>query len=180
MAHVICSLQATSAPLVDINKTECTSQDYSGSVCLPELQEWHYCGGGSGPVPISSEVEQETQERETQQILTGLQFLNPSTECVRAFRPFFCLFSFGICDGSGNVVQPSYQDCVALRTDICAKEIQSAIALLDSDPFPPCETFPHNMTLCCKYDNINVYIFTLDVIVTQSYTPFCKPITHYC
>ena len=139
---------------MDINKTICISQDYSGTVCLTELQQLYYCGEESGPVPISSEVDQETQEIEAQQILTGLQFLNPSTECVRAFRPFFCLFSFSVCDGSGHVVQPSYQDCLALRTDTCAGEIQTAITLLGSDLFPPCEMFPHNMTLCCKYQRV--------------------------
>ena len=154
------TIQVTSNSDTHINKTVCISQDYSGTVCLTELQQLYYCGEDSGPVPISSEVDQETQEREAQQILTGLQFLNPSTECVRAFRPFFCLFSFGVCDGSGHVIQPSYQDCVALRTDICTGEIQTAIAFLGSDPFPPCEMFPNNMTLCGKYCNL-IIIYTL-------------------
>ena len=162
--------KAISISLVDINKTSCTSQEYSGTVCLTELQQWYYCGGGSGSVPIPSEIDQEAQEREAQQVLTSLQFLNPSTECVRSFRPFFCLFFFGVCDDRGHVAQPSYQDCVALRSDICVEEIQTAIGLLGTDPFPPCDKVSHNMTLCCKFNESLIYTSISDLLLCLIYT----------
>ena len=74
---------------------------------------------------------------------------------MMAFRPFLCLYLFGLCEGNGNVVQPSYEDCVVLKDVICAEEIKTATALLGSDQLPDCFNFPQNETLCCKF----VYIY---------------------
>ena len=145
--------QTTSDANSNNNKTFCTPKEYTGSVCLSELQQWPHCSKSG--VFIPSDIDQETQEREAQQLLTALQLLNPSESCMMAFRPFLCLYLFGLCEENGNVVQPSYEDCVVLKDVICAEEIKTATALLGSDQLPDCFNFPQNETLCCKF----VYIY---------------------
>ena len=137
---------------IDINKTDCFPKKYSGTVCLAELQQWHYCGENSGPdVLIPSDRDLDIVEREAQQFIIYFQLMNPSKGCLRAFRSFICLYLFGLCDDNGHVVQPSYNDCLHLTTDTCAKEAQELTRLLGPENLPQCADFSHDRILCSKH-----------------------------
>ena len=58
---------------------------------------------------------------------------------MKAFKPFICLLLFGLCNGSGQVMKPSYEECVSIGNESCAQEIKLAM----DDPstvelFPAC------------------------------------------
>lgn len=133
------------------NKTDCSSTKYSGSVCLAELQQWHYCDESSGPdVLIPSDLDQNIVEKEAQQMLTYFRLLNPSKDCLTAFRSFICLYLFGLCDSRGHIIQPSYNECIHLTTDTCVEEVKEITTLLGPERLPQCQDFSHNHILCSK------------------------------
>jgi len=74
-----------------------------------------------------------------QQVLTKLKLLGAREDCVKAFKPFICLLLFGLCNGSGQVMKPSYEECVSIKNESCAQEVKLAM----DDPstvelFPAC------------------------------------------
>ena len=96
--------------------TQEACQDYLLTLqgCLPNRQ-------GSRDVYISVTDQVET-EGLVNPLLNGLRiFVRPSPECRAAVEPFLCLNSFGLCDSSGVVYGPSFEDCVFISTDVCAK-----------------------------------------------------------
>ena len=140
---------------MDISGGSCSPQDYSGTLCLSELEQFNFLDNRSTPgIAIPSDIDQEMQETMAQTILTGLQFLNPSKNCEDLFRPFFCLYIFGgICNASRQVVMPSFQDCVLMKS-VCAEELQKAISLLRTDPFPECSSFPSGTQLSGMFSSL--------------------------
>ena len=74
-----------------------------------------------------------------QHTFTKLQLLGPKEECTATFKPFMCLLLFGLCDGSGQGIQPSYEECVAIKSEGCAEEVQLALSRPDTtELFPEC------------------------------------------
>ena len=74
-----------------------------------------------------------------QQAITKLQQLGARQDCVKAFKPFLCLLLFGLCNSTGQIIKPSYEECVSVENDSCAKEVELAM----DDPstaelFPTC------------------------------------------
>ena len=55
-------------------------------------------------------------EQQVQQLLNGLRFLNPTPECREVVEPFLCLYTFGLCDSSGELYLPSSGECETLTT----------------------------------------------------------------
>ena len=85
------------------------------------------------------------------QVLTlynGLQFLNPSPECEEAVLPFLCLFAFPLCDGSGQLYQPSFGECETLTQDTCGLEWATALSFLGSENLPQCGSLPETSLEC--------------------------------
>ena len=79
-------------------------------------------------------------EQQVNQLLAGLQFLNPSTECENAALPFLCRFTFPLCDSSGDLYLPSSGECETLTTVTCAREWEEAVAFLGRERLPQCES----------------------------------------
>ena len=104
--------------------------------CLPDRQSSSY-------VYISA-ADQEERERQALQILDGLTTLGATPECRTVAEPFICLYLFGLCDSSGMVYAPSYEDCVLISTDLCASEWAMAnrfLPLLGQPSLPECRSF---------------------------------------
>ena len=100
-------------------------------------------------------------EQQVQQLLNGLRFLNPTPECREVVEPFLCLYTFGLCDSSGELYLPSSGECETLTTETCAREWTMAVSLLPNDLLPKCGLLPeipqapdcnskHNIILCMK------------------------------
>lgn len=137
---------------IDTNRTDCSSKNYSGTVCLAELQQWHYCGENNGPdILIPSDIDQDIVGIKAEQLFILIQILNPSKDCLKAFRSFICLHLFGVCDGNGHIVQPSYEDCIQLTTDTCVQEVQDINRLFGPEYLPQCVDFSHDRILCRKH-----------------------------
>ena len=121
---------------------------YSGATCRAELQAYQECfsagsAGSNGDILIRSDINQETVETDAELLIeSGLSFLNPSAECVAAIRPFLCLYLFGVCDSSSQLLQVSSSECVDLRDDICATEWSAAVGFLGPRSLPVCEDLP--------------------------------------
>ncbi len=96
-------------------------------------------------VYISSDVNQTATESQVMLIQGSLPFLNPSTECLDAVDPFFCLYYFGLCDSSGNLFQPSTETCVTISTDICQREWSIAANFIT---LPTCDMFGEQLITC--------------------------------
>ena len=135
-----------------INPLSCSPLQYNGSTCLLELQEWQSClpeRQNDSDVLISSDVEQDVQEEKLQMLLAGLQSLYPSEGCMTAFRSFWCLVLFGLCDGSGQRQLPSYEECITLQAKSCAVEKLIASGIPELAPlFQECAIFRLNTPVC--------------------------------
>jgi len=82
-----------------------------------------------------------------QQTITKLQLLGAGEECVKFFKPFMCLLLFGLCNSSGEVIKPSCEECVAIKSEVCADEAQLAMDNSNTtDLFPSC-----NNNVCGKF-----------------------------
>ena len=50
-----------------------------------------------------------------------------------------CLLLFGLCNSSGQVIKPSCEECVAIKSEVCADEAQLAMKNSNTtDLFPSC------------------------------------------
>ena len=136
-----------------LNPLSCSPLQYNGTTCLLELQERQSClpeRQNDSYVLTSSNVEQDAQEERLQMLLAGLQSLYPSEGCMTAFRSFWCLVLFGLCDGSGQRRLPTYEECITLQAKSCAVEKQIASGVPDLAPlFQECEVFRLNIPVCC-------------------------------
>ena len=116
---------------------------YTGDTCRVELQVYQECfsgGSSDSDILIRSDIDQETVEKEAELLIDGgIAFLAPSAECLAAIRPFLCLYSFGLCDSTGQLRQVSSNECVDLRDDICAREWNAAIVFFGAGALPVCE-----------------------------------------
>ena len=79
-------------------------------------------------------------------LLSRLDFLNPSDDCRRAVVPFLCLYLFGLCDKSGVSVQPTSSRCVEIRDRLCPT--QWALAVQLGADLPECGSFPMESPSC--------------------------------
>ncbi len=128
---------------------------YTGSVCFDQLLSLQNCipgRQGSQVVYISSDVDQTATENQVMLIQGSLSILSPSTECLDAVDPFLCLYYFGLCDSSGNVLEPSEETCVAISTDTCQSNFI---------PFPTCVKFGKQLItcngMCLDWDSSCIY-----------------------
>lgn len=131
----------------------CLPQPYTGSICLLELQEWQSClpeKQNYSDVFIPTDVDQELREEQAHLLFTVLQLLNPSEECQREFKTFWCLLLFSVCDG-GQKRLPSSEQCFQLQTDTCTDIITIATAVPEySEIIQNCNNFRLNNPLCRK------------------------------
>lgn len=127
-----------------------------------ELQYWqsHYSWTqNNSHIYISAETKQEVQEITAQNTFNKLQILHPKEECMSVFKPFMCLLLFGLCNGSGQGMRPSYQECVAMKSEHCAEEVQMALKRPDTAKlFPNCISF-EVVNTCGKLTNFTVMAF---------------------
>ena len=139
-SHVMCSSRPAKTDIV----TNCSvytqeaCQDYLLTLqgCLPDGQRNSY-------VYVSA-TNQEEKEKQAVQILDGLSKIGATSECRAVAEPFLCLYIFGLCDSSGMVYAPSYEDCVLISTDLCASEWATAnqfLPLLGQPSLPECSSF---------------------------------------
>ena len=83
-----------------------------------------------------------------QQTLTKLQLLNPKEKCVNVFKSFMFLLLFGLCNVTGQSIEPLYEECVAIQSESCAEEVQLALSNPNTtELFPDCISF--NVTKTC-------------------------------
>ena len=111
------------------DKFYCSAEPYTGPMCLLELQDWQSClpeKQNDSDVFIPSDVDQELREEQAQLLFTRIQFLNPSQDCQRDFKSFWCLLLYGICDGGGQRRLPSRNFCIQMQTESCAEVIEIA------------------------------------------------------
>ena len=124
---------------------------YTGAVCRPHLEMLQSClsdRSTSSDLEIYVSSTSGQLEQQAQQLLLGLQLLNPTPECREAVEPFLCLYVFGLCDSSGELYLPSSGECETLTTETCAREWTMAQFLLSSDQLPQCDTLPVTSVVC--------------------------------
>ena len=110
------------------------------------------------------------REQQAQQLLAGLNILNPTPECRGVVEPFLCLYIFGLCDGSGELYLPSSGECQTLTSETCAREWRMAVSLLPDDTLPKCETLPEmSQTPQCNYSKHNVLLCISPSLIYGSY-----------
>ena len=80
-------------------------------------------------------------------LLFGLDRLGSSEQCREAVIPFMCLHLFGLCDTSGVFFQPTVQQCLDVRDELCSPEWELVASSLDFD-LPDCETLPTEQPSC--------------------------------
>ena len=139
-SHVMCSSRPAKTDIVTNCSvyTQDACQDYLLTLqgCLPDGQRNSY-------VYVSG-TDQEKKERQAVQILGGLTRIGATSGCRAVAEPFLCLYIFGLCDSSGMVYAPSYEDCVLISTDLCASEWATAnqlLPLLGEPSLPECSSF---------------------------------------
>lgn len=122
---------------------------YEGEECSKELAQWQLCFLGpqdTGEIYLPAALgDQQESEDSASQILTYFHFLNPSPECVAAFRLFLCLERFLLCDASNELYQVTRADCVRLTTDVCKREFNIAANVMT---LPSCDSFIDQKTQC--------------------------------
>ena len=136
----MCSSRAAQTNIVN------TCLVYTGAACQNYLQTLRGCLSDrqSSSYIYVSATDQEEMERQSVQILDGLTTLGATPECRAVAEPFLCLYLFGLCDSSGMVYAPSYEDCVLISTDLCASEWAMAnrlLPLLGLPSLPECRSF---------------------------------------
>ena len=124
---------------------------YIGNVCSKELAQWQLCFLGTqdtSEISLPSLSDQQEIEATAGQLLSIFSLLDPSPECVAAFRPFLCLELFGLCDANNQLHQVTRVDCMRLTTDVCKREYDIAANFLE---LPSCDSFKDQETQClCK------------------------------
>lgn len=126
---------------------------YTGETCRDELLAQQAClTGSSEEILIPHLIDQEETERKAHQLLTErLLFLNSSAKCGVLAQSLFCVNLFGLCDSNNSrVYQSSSTECkTVMLTDICAREWQTMLPLLEQKMAPSCETLPAVPPMLC-------------------------------
>ena len=129
-----------------------TVQIYSGEVCREVLTSLQMCFSDvTSPPPalnIPSIIDQQMGEADVKGLLDGLNFLNPSQECIDAMVPFLCLSAFRSCDSGNNLHTSKREDCIFIRDDVCASEWNQAALFLGAENLPVCENLPPKTDDC--------------------------------
>lgn len=81
-----------------------------------------------------------------QVLLFGLDIQQSSDKCRKAVIPFMCLHLFGLCDSSGVSFQPTMQQCLDVRDELCAAEWELALSL--NFDLPDCGGLPKEQFFC--------------------------------
>ena len=121
--------------------------------CLPDESEELY---------VNSDIDQGKTEVMAMTIISGLNFLNPSPNCLEMAEPFLCLYLFPLCDATNSTYRPTYNECVLLTTDICQREWQMAVQL--SSDLPKCSEFEDAQSICSNstfvlsHSNLSVFL----------------------
>ena len=136
----MCSSRAVQTDIVN------TCTVYIGAACQNYLRILRDCllDRQSSSYVYVSATDQEEKETQAVQILDGLTTLGATPECRAVAEPFICLYLFGLCDSSGVVYAPSYEDCILISTDLCASEWAMAnrfLPLLGQPSLPECRSF---------------------------------------
>jgi len=141
-SNVNCSTDAVSK---DINSSEVCYEH------LTEALQKQNCG-----LPKSGKLKVPNVEV-VQQVLSGLELLNPSEECKKKVTPFLCLSLLGLCSESGVHIQPTNHQCVEIRDQVCRKVWAEAANF--NIELPDCDTLPLSLPPCDPEepdDNMNV------------------------
>ena len=88
----------------------------------------------------------QNEESTASELISGLEFLQPSDACRKAVVPFFCLYLFGLCDESGVSIQPTSGQCKEIRDVLCSREWATAVSF--EFPLPDCNIFPDESAAC--------------------------------
>ena len=133
--------QAESCQLTDGNK-------YTGSVCRETLLSC--LEPGASNIYISPSIDQEEAESSISTLKTSLKAFGASLPCREAAIPFYCLYSFGLCNSNDTLPHsPSVDDCLFISTDVCEIEWLTASRLMLVD-LPVCAELPDQVTLTCN------------------------------
>ena len=73
-------------------------------------------------------------------LLTTFTMLDPSPECRLSIILFYCLYLFGLCDGDGEQIQPTQEQCRDTQFRVCAREWSLAVQYGLS--LPECNLLP--------------------------------------
>ena len=107
-------------------------------MCLPGRQN-------ETEVFIPSDIDQGVREEIAQVLFTDFQL--PSG-CQSEFKSFWCLYLFGVCDGIGQRILPTYDHCIHIQNNTCYHRVEKALErkslLLE------CSNFEVNSTNCSK------------------------------
>ena len=119
------SVPTCSEQLARTDAVNCSSgMVYTQPTCpenLPSLQCCLPDRLSSRDVYISA-TNPEAVEAQANELLSGLDLLDPSQECRAAVQPFLCLNLFGLCDSHGTAYQPTFEERVFVSTDVCESE----------------------------------------------------------
>ena len=96
----------------------------------------------------------QNEESTASQLISGLEFLQPSDACREAVVPFLCLSIFGLCSESGVSIQPTSGRCEEIRDVLCQREWTTAVSFGFS--LPDCNIFP-NESASCSAQNESIY-----------------------
>ena len=138
-------------------ESTCSPEVYAGEACRAILQNYQGClinGYNNSEIYIPSNRDQVQLEQQASQVMTGLQFLNPSQGCEEVAMPFLCFYFFGLCDSSGQVQLPSSEQCEMVSSETCANEIETVTTLFGS--FLQCESLPINPVECTINGSSNI------------------------
>ena len=127
----------------------CSAVVYNGEVCRAHLEILQDCLPGrndSSDIYVNSSNSE--MEHHVGQLLSGLNFLNPTPECREAVEPFLCLYVFGLCDSSGELYLPSSGECETLTTETCAREWTMVQSFLPNVQLPMCESLLEKSPTC--------------------------------
>lgn len=131
----------------------CAGETYQGQVCRLPLLAQQSCLTGN---PDAAEIHipsRSSQQNLEHTLASGLQLFDPGPQCLAALAPFMCLYTLGLCDGSGVLHLPSLEECVYVRDTACAQEWASAAAVVGENSLPQCQSLPpaaslgHNCTI---------------------------------
>ena len=128
------------------NITECLSAvpyPTEGGLCQAVLEDTLLsvnCDSGGTPLVLRD------QETSARLLISALNQLSPSPECITEVIPLLCVHLFGLCDSSGVSIQPTSGQCQNVRDNLCSLEWQTAVSLMLD--LPDCDSFPEEQVSC--------------------------------
>ena len=148
--------------LNNISTSSCSPRvRYEGDLCSKELAQWQLCFLGpqdTSDIYLSSQSDQKQTEASARELLSSFRLLlDPSSECEVAFRLFFCLEQFGLCDDNNQLHQVTRTDCMRLTTDVCSREFTLARNFLGEGVLPSCDSFLDQEIQCLSKTIILLY-----------------------